>query len=372
MLWPTLRSVLFRFDPERVHHLAHAALKRVGPAAARRRRPAPIPSLEVRCLGLRFDGPVGLAAGFDKGDVSLPGLFALGFSHVEIGTITPRPQAGNDRPRLFRLPEHRAIVNRMGFNNEGMEVCARRLEALSPAARLGPVGVNVGKNKVTPNEDAAQDYLACIDRLYPYADYLVVNISSPNTPGLRQLQEKDQLDRLLRACVSRLAERAPGKPLLVKLAPDLAPEALDEAVDVAIAAGVAGIVATNTTLSRAGVERHPRAKEAGGLSGAPLERLATEVVRRCYRRAAGRVPIVGVGGVMGAEDAYAKIRAGASLVQVYTGLIYGGPGFIARTHAGLARLLARDGFASVAEAVGADTRESSRAEERSPGVARPR
>jgi dihydroorotate dehydrogenase len=372
MLWPALRSVLFRFDPERVHHLAHLALGRVGPAAARLRRPAPIAALATRVLGLELDGPVGLAAGFDKGDVSLPGLFALGFSHVEIGTITPRPQAGNDRPRLFRLPEHRAIVNRMGFNNEGMEICARRLEALPRAARLGPVGVNVGKNKATPNEDAASDYLACIDRLHAVADYVVVNISSPNTPGLRQLQEKDQLDRLLRACVARLRERAPGKPLLVKLAPDLAPEALDEAVDVAIAAGVAGIVATNTTLSRAGIERHPRATEAGGLSGAPLERLAKEVVRRCYARAAGRVPIVGVGGVMGAEDAYAKIRAGASLVQVYTGLIYGGPGLVARTNAGLARLLARDGFARVADAVGADHRASGQASGWPPGVVAPR
>src|SRR5512141_1949405 len=244
MLWPAVRSLLFQLDPERAHGLAHAALHRVTPAGARRRRPAVPPSLRVGALGL---------------------------SHVEIGTITPRPQAGNDRPRLFRLPEHRALINRMGFNNEGAEACARRLEALPREARLGPVGVNVGKNKATPNEDAASDYLACIDRLHAYADYLVVNISSPNPPGLRALQEKDQLDRLLRACVARLRERAPGKPLLVKLAPGLAPEALDEAVDVAIEAGVAGIVATNTTLSRAGVERHPRATEAGGLSGAPLE-----------------------------------------------------------------------------------------------------
>jgi dihydroorotate dehydrogenase len=185
---------------------------------------------------------------------------------------------------------------------------------------------------------------------------VVVNISSPNTPGLRQLQEKEQLDGLLRACVARLAERAPGKPLLVKLAPDLTPEALDEAVEVAIAAGVAGIVATNTTLSRAGVERHARATEAGGLSGAPLEALATDVTRRCYAKAAGRVPIIGVGGVMDAEGAYAKIRAGAALVQLYTGLIYGGPGLVRRIHDGVAALLARDGFASVAEAVGADHR----------------
>jgi dihydroorotate dehydrogenase len=354
MIWPALRWLLFRLDPERAHRLAHLALHRVSPADARRRRPVPPAALAVHAFGLDFDGPIGLAAGFDKGDVSVPGLFALGFSHVEIGTITPRPQAGNDRPRLFRLPEHRALVNRMGFNNEGAEACARRLAALPSSARLGPVGVNVGKNKTTPNEEAVSDYLACIDRLHAYADYLVVNISSPNTPGLRALQERDQLDRLLRACVARLAERAPGKPLLVKLAPDLAPEALDEAVDVAIAAGVAGIIATNTTLSRAGVEGHPRAGEQGGLSGAPLEALATSAVRRCYARAAGRIPIVGAGGVMDAQGAYDKIRAGATLVQVYTGLVYGGPAFVKRLDEGLAALLARDGYARVRDAVGAD------------------
>ena len=356
MLWPALRWLLFRFDAERVHRLAHRWLRRVTPSAARRRRPAVPPSLAVRVFGLDFDGPLGLAAGFDKGDVAVSGLFALGFSHVEIGTITPRPQPGNERPRLFRLSEHRALVNRMGFNNEGADVCAARLAALPREARLGPVGVNVGKNKLTPNEAAASDYLACIDRLHPYADYLVVNISSPNTPGLRGLQEKEPLERLLRACVARLRERAPGKALLVKLAPDLSPEALDEAVDVAVAAGAAGIVATNTTLSRAGVEGHPRAKEQGGLSGAPREALATAAVRRCYARARGRVPIVGVGGVMDAEGAYAKIRAGATLVQAYTGFIYGGPAFVRRVNAGLAALLARDGFACVMDAVGADQR----------------
>jgi len=353
MLWPALRWLLFRLDPERAHRLAHRYLRRVTAARARRRRPVPPPSLASRVFGLDFDGPIGLAAGFDKGDVSVAGLFALGFSHVEIGTITPRPQAGNERPRLFRLPEHLALVNRMGFNNEGAEVCARRLAELPSEARLGPVGVNVGKNKATPNEEAVSDYLACIDRLHPHADYLVVNISSPNTPGLRDLQETDALDRLLRACAARIAQRAPGKPLLVKLAPDLAPEALDEAVDVAIAAGVAGIIATNTTLSREGVLGHPHAKEQGGLSGAPLEALATSVVRRCHARAAGRVPIVGAGGVMDADGAYAKIRAGASLVQVYTGLVYGGPAFVERLNEGLAELLARDGFARVADAVGA-------------------
>ena len=299
MLWPALRYALFRLDPERAHRLAHAALHRVTPRSG---APAPAGAAAVArgvaCLGLEFDGPIGLAAGFDKGDVSVAGLFALGFSHVEIGTITPRPQPGNDRPRLFRLVEHRALINRMGFNNAGAEVCARAARGVPPAARLGPVGVNVGKNKTTPNEDAAADYLACIDRLHPYADYLVVNISSPNTPGLRQLQEATRSTRCCARAWPGSGSARPGKPLLVKLAPDLAPAALDEAVDVAIAAGVPGIIATNTTLSRAGVERHPRATEAGGLSGAPLEPLATAVVRRCYARAAGRVPIVGCGGVM--------------------------------------------------------------------------
>jgi dihydroorotate dehydrogenase len=356
MLWPALRSALFRLDPEGAHRLAHLALHAVPASLARARRPAVPPALRVRCLGLEFEGPVGLAAGFDKGEVAVPGLFALGFSHVEIGTVTPRPQPGNDRPRLFRLVEHRALVNRMGFNNAGADACARRLAALPPAARLGPIGVNVGKNKATPNEAAASDYLECIDRLHGHADYLVVNISSPNTPGLRQLQERGQLDALLHACRARLDQIAPGKPLLVKLAPDLEPDALGDAVEVAIAAGISGVIATNTTLSRAGVERHPRAIEAGGLSGAPLEARATEAVRRCYARAAGRIPIIGCGGVMDAEGAYAKIRAGATLVQLYTGLVYGGPGLVGRIHDGLAALLRRDGFATLSEAVGADHR----------------
>jgi dihydroorotate dehydrogenase len=354
MLWNALRWCLFRFDPETVHRLAHAALHAVPVGLARFRRPHTDPALRLRVLGLDFESPIGLAAGFDKGDASVAGLFGMGFSHVEVGTITPRPQSGNERPRVFRLPEHRALINRMGFNNDGAVRCAARLAALPPGARMGPVGINVGKNKVTPNEQALDDYLACIDALHVHADYVVVNISSPNTPGLRQLQEKDALDRLLRGCVARLRERAPGKALLVKLAPDLEPEALDEAVDVAIAAGVAGIVATNTTLSRAGVESHPRAVEAGGLSGAPLTARATEVIKRVARRAAGRVPVIGSGGVMTPEDAYAKLRAGASLVQVYTGFIYGGPGFAKRVNEGLSAFLARDGFKSVSEAIGAD------------------
>ena len=367
MLWPAARRLLFCLDPERTHALAHGLLQRVSPAAARRRRPRPAPSLRVRAFGLQFDSPIGLAAGFDKGDVSVPGLFSLGFSHVEIGTITPRPQPGNERPRLFRLAEHRALINRMGFNNEGSEACAARLAALPAEARLGPVGINIGRNKITPSEEAVSDYLACIDRLHLPADYVVVNVSSPNTPGLRALQERTQMDRLLRACAGRLAMRAPGKPLLVKLAPDLPPGAVDEAVDVAVVAGASAIIATNTTLSRAGVEGHPRAGEQGGLSGAPLMDLAKSVVRRCYVRAAGRIPIIGSGGVMSGADVYEKIRAGATLVQVYTGFIYGGPGFVRKANEDLAALLARDGFATVADAVGADHRGGAATLGRSPG-----
>jgi dihydroorotate dehydrogenase len=356
MLWRALRWLFFRFDPERMHHLAVGFLRLLGwRPLARRLRPRARPSLEVEALGLRFAHPLGLAAGFDKGEVLAPGVFALGFSHLEIGTLTPRPQPGNDRPRLFRLPEHRALVNRMGFNNAGAEACAARLAALSPGDRPGVVGVNVGRNKATPNERAADDYLACIDLLHAHADYLVVNISSPNTPGLRQLQERAALERLLGACVDRARALQVPKPLLVKLAPDLADEALDEAVDVALAVGASGIVATNTTLQRPGaVASHPRASEAGGLSGAPLEPLATRAVGRIHRRAQGRLPIVGVGGVMDAADAWAKIRAGATLVQTYTGFVYGGPGHAAASLAGLERLMQKDGFTQIHDAIGVD------------------
>jgi dihydroorotate dehydrogenase len=349
MTWSTARGLLFHLEPERAHHLAASALKAIG-GAGRWTRPTPDACLRVRCLGLEFDSPLGMAAGFDKGEVLVRGLHALGFGHVEVGTITPRPQAGNPPPRLFRLPEHRALINRMGFNNEGMEACGQRLSRL-PREGRGIVGVNVGKNKDTPNERAVDDYLAAIDALHPWADYLVVNLSSPNTPGLRALQERGPLERLLGACVDRA--RPLGKPLLVKLAPDLAPEALDEAVDVAVACGAAGVIATNTTIQRPGeVASHPRAGEAGGLSGAPLAPLALAALRRAHARAAGRIPIVGVGGIMDARDAYERIRAGAALVQVYTGLVYGGPALPRRVLEDLPELLRRDGFQSITEAVG--------------------
>jgi len=349
MIWGATRKLLFRLDPERAHALGAGALRVLG-AAGGALRPRPDPSLRVRCLGLDFDSPIGMAAGFDKGEVLVRGLHALGFSHVEVGTITPRPQAGNAPPRLFRLPEHQALINRMGFNNQGVLACGARLAGL-PRQGRGVVGINVGKNKDTPNERAVDDYLAAIDGLHSWADYLVVNLSSPNTPGLRELQERGPLERLLGACVDRA--RPLGKPLLVKLAPDLAPEALDEAVDVAVGCGASGIVATNTTVQRPGaVAAHPRASEAGGLSGAPLAPLALASLRRASARAAGRIPIIGVGGVMDAAGVYARIRAGASLVQVYTGFVYAGPALPRRVLEDLPGLLKKDGFATVEEAVG--------------------
>jgi len=349
MIWGATRKLLFRLDPERAHALGAGALRILG-AAGGALRPRPDPSLRVRCLGLDFDSPIGMAAGFDKGEVLVRGLHALGFSHVEVGTITPRPQAGNAPPRLFRLPEHQALINRMGFNNQGVLACGARLASL-PRQGRGVVGINVGKNKDTPNERAVDDYLAAIDGLHSWADYLVVNLSSPNTPGLRELQERGPLERLLGACVDRA--RPLGKPLLVKLAPDLAPEALDEAVDVAVGCGASGIVATNTTVQRPGaVAAHPRASEAGGLSGSPLAPLALASLRRASARAAGRIPIIGVGGIMDAAGVYARIRAGASLVQVYTGLVYAGPALPRRVLEDLPGLLKKDGFATVEEAVG--------------------
>ncbi|HTT71747.1 MAG TPA: quinone-dependent dihydroorotate dehydrogenase [Anaeromyxobacteraceae bacterium] len=362
MLWRALRFLLFRFDPERVHRLALAALRVLGfRPLARALRPRPRPSLAVKAFGLTFAHPLGLAAGFDKGEVVVPGLFALGFSHVEVGTITPRPQAGNPRPRLFRLESERALLNRMGFNNAGAQACARRLAALARSDRPGVLGVNVGKNKATPNEQAKEDYLACLGALGGLADYLVLNVSSPNTPGLRELQREEALHDLLAACCEKARSLSPPRPLLVKLAPDLSERGLDEAVEVALAVGASGLVATNTTLERpGGVKRHRVALEEGGLSGAPLAGLALRALRRIYTRTGKRIPIVGVGGVMSAEDAYARIRAGATLVQTYTGYIYGGPCFPARVQKKLEEMLKHDGFSNICDAVGADDREGFR------------
>ena len=352
------RSLLFQLSAERAHRLGLAGLHQLGRSRGlceslrERALRGPPAGLAVELAGLRFAHPVALAAGLDKDAEAVDGLFACGFSAVEIGTLTPRPQPGNPTPRLFRLPEHRAVINRMGFNNHGAVDAARRLRART--WRPGPLGVNIGKNKDTPLEKAVDDYVACVDALGPLGDYVVVNASSPNTPGLRKLQEPEQLGQLLRAVQERLASVAPGKPLFLKIAPDLTPEAVDEVVDVARACGLAGLIATNTTVDRP--FEHPLAKEAGGLSGAPVREPANVVIRRAWLRSGGALPIIGVGGVFTAEDVYEKLRAGATVVQVYTGFIYEGPGMMGRILPRLATLLARDGFSQARDAIGADHR----------------
>jgi dihydroorotate dehydrogenase len=272
----------------------------------------------------------------DKGDVVPEAFFAMGFGFVEIGTVTPRPQAGNPRPRLFRLPQHEALINRMGFNNPGMEAVAHRLTRVKH--RPGPIWLNIGKNKDTPNDDAAADYTAALRHLYPHADAFVINVSSPNTPGLRDLQAEDKLGPLLRATVdagreSALRQGCAERPVLLKVSPDLADASLPMIVDLAIAAGIKGLIATNTTLARPVDD--PRCKEAGGFSGPQLLPRATAVLSALAQQAAGRLTLVGVGGVRTAADAQAKIDAGAQLVEVYSSLIYGGPGHIKRLLAGL-------------------------------------
>jgi len=347
-----LRPLLFLLPAEAAHGLAGAFLwlwSRVAPRVRAREE------LGQTLWGLRFPNPVGLAAGMDKGEVLAPAWFRLGFGFVEVGTITPKAQPGNPRPRLFRLPEHRAIVNRMGFNNPGAAVVTRRLARLP--RQPGPVGVNLGRNKDTPNERAADDYVAAFRALAPHAAYAAINVSSPNTPGLRALQEAAGLRALVEA-VARARDELQARsgrrvPILVKVSPDEPPERLDGIADAVLAAGADGLIATNTTLSREGVAGHPRAREEGGLSGEPLREAAERACARLFLRVGGKVPIVGVGGIGSPEDAYRRIRSGASLVQLYTALVYQGPGAAGRIQRGLARLLERDGL-TLAQAVGID------------------
>lgn len=358
-MYRLLRALLFLLVPESAHRLGMFALRLLSawPALCQRLRArtlrAATMDLSVEVAGLRFEHPLALAAGLDKDAEAVDGLFACGFAAVEIGTVTPRPQPGNPRPRLFRLPEHRALINRMGFNNHGAVEASSRLRQRGwhPA----PLGVNLGKNKDTSLEQAHEDYIHGVDLLAPQGDYVVVNASSPNTPGLRKLQEPEYLRALLGSLVHRISKVAQGKPLFLKIAPDLTPEAVDEVVDVALACGLSGLIATNTTVERP--FEHPLAKEAGGLSGAPVREMSNAVIRRAWQRSQGTLPIIGVGGVFTAQDVYEKLRAGASVVQVYTGFIYEGPGMVRRIVQELGALLARDGFRSVREAVGADHRE---------------
>ena len=285
--------------------------------------------LERTVFGVRFPNPVGLAAGLDKEGRAPAAFAALGFGSVEVGTVTPRAQSGNARPRIFRLPEHRALINRMGFPNGGASATRARLLRSPRLPGAGVLGVNLGKNATTTLDDAGRDYVSVLDTLYDLAGYAVVNVSSPNTKGLRDLQERRALEELLRTIVRRRDQLSKRVPLLVKVAPDLGDGQIADAVEAALAVGIDGIVATNTTLSRERVSG-PRAQETGGLSGEPLRRRATEVVRRLAKETAGRVPIVGAGGISHPDHALEKLDAGASLVQVYTGLVYEGPALPAR------------------------------------------
>jgi dihydroorotate dehydrogenase len=347
---PLLRLI----DPETAHGLTIRALAGgFGPKAAT----PDDPILATRVWGRAFANPIGLAAGFDKNAEVVGPLFDLGFGFVEVGSITPRPQPGNPKPRIFRLPEDGAVINRLGFNSQGMDAAAARLAAWRgqgrPGERPGVLGINLGTNK--ESADSADDYAQGARALARQADYLVVNISSPNTPGLRALQDRAALEALLARVQDDLSEVLPGEapPLLLKIAPDLTAADLEDIAAVALERQLGGIIATNTTVARPPGLKGGHRNEAGGLSGRPLFARSTEVLGEVYRLTGGRLPLIGLGGVSGGAEAYAKIRAGASLVQLYTALIYEGPGLVARLKAELAELLRRDGFSSVAEAVGA-------------------
>ena len=353
-----LRPLLFRMDAERAHDLAMATLAVAGPLAGRIWSPPRAGGrLSLRLMGLDFPNPIGLAAGLDKRARAVPAWPAVGFGFAEVGTVTARAQPGNPRPRLFRLPADRALVNRMGFNNDGAARTAERLHRWERRGLRGrvPLGVNLGKSKVTPAEQAPRDYAASLETLWQVADYVVVNVSSPNTPGLRDLQAigplgdiLDALDEVNRRLAAAWAQ--PPRPVLVKIAPDLASEDVDAAVDLACARRVAGMVVANTTLARTGLVSPPAiADQAGGLSGPPLRARCTDLVAQVARRAAGRLVVVGVGGISSADDVWDTLAAGADLVQVYTGFVYGGPAWVRRLSADLVRRMDREGVAHVAQ-----------------------
>ena len=362
------RPVLFALDAERAHDLTMATLGMpfmpsiLAIAAARDE-----PRLHQQAFGLNFRNPIGLAAGLDKQGAAVTAWAALGFGFAEIGTVTPRPQPGNDRPRLFRLRDDHAVINRFGFNSAGADQVAsnlsrkgtiRRTTAASDAAFQ--VGINIGKNKLTPNEQAADDYVKAVEVLHPFADYIVINVSSPNTAGLRSLQESASVRPLVERVVWAAKSAQREIPVLVKVSPDMNDRDLIASVEAAAAGGAQGVIATNTTVSRDGLKASPAlTAEAGGLSGAPLRERANAICRVLFATLRGELPIIGVGGIFTADDAYQRIRAGAALIQLYTGFIYEGPGVISRIAAGLAARLERDGFSSIRDAVGIDAQRRS-------------
>ena len=333
-MYSLIRRLLFHLEPEVAHHLTLCVIRVAGnfpimPALLRRAYRAP--AKPVHAFGLQFNNPVGLAAGYDKDGLGWRGLACLGFGHIEVGTVTPKPQPGNPKPRVFRLPDEKALINRMGFPGDGAQVVAQRLGTRKPNGLV--IGVNIGKNIDTPLDSAEQDYVYLVRLFAPLADYLAINVSSPNTVGLRRLQGREMLESLLKALAQERScqEQKCGKklPMLVKLAPDLSDEELDDALGAIDSTGMDGVIATNTTLNRDGINS-PVAQEAGGLSGAPLTLRSRAMVSKIAQRNGNRLPVVGVGGIMTPGDAQAMLDAGASLVQIYTGLIYGGPGLVQR------------------------------------------
>jgi dihydroorotate dehydrogenase len=349
-MYKFLRNILFLFPTEWVHYFSMNCLKVFCSVSFLRKlitasfSPAINENLQAEVCNLTFKNPVGLGAGFDKNAKYLRELETLGFGFVEIGTVTPLPQTGNDKPRLFRLPKDRALINRMGFNNDGVKVIAERLRQWSivngqSASSHSPltthhsrliIGGNIGKNKVTPNEDAWKDYEICFKELHPYVDYFVVNVSSPNTPGLRELQEKESLRKILRHLQMINNGKAVAKPILLKIAPDLTREQLNDVIDLALEIKLDGLVATNTTIDREGLEHDLRigTLETGGLSGKPLQKRSTEIVKYIFEKTKGEIPIIASGGIFTGADAKEKLDAGASLLQVWTGFIYEGPGIV--------------------------------------------
>jgi dihydroorotate dehydrogenase len=330
-----IRPLFFSFDPEKIHYFTFSLIRffhKIGFGGIFRSiYKVENPKLERELFRLKFPNPVGLAAGFDKDAKLYKELSNFGFGFIEIGTVTPKPQPGNDKPRLFRLREDSAIINRMGFNNGGVEEAVERLKK-NPSTALGEtkhvlIGGNIGKNKVTPNEEAVNDYIICFEALFDYVDYFVVNVSSPNTPNLRALQEKKPLTDLLQTLQDRNNSKEKRKPILLKIAPDLTDEQLLDIIEIVATTKIDGVIATNTTISREGISSENK-KEMGGLSGKPLTERATEVIRFLSEKSNKAFPIIGVGGIHSAEDALEKLDAGASLVQLYTGFIYEGPSLI--------------------------------------------
>ncbi|MFN8306602.1 MAG: quinone-dependent dihydroorotate dehydrogenase [Ferruginibacter sp.] len=334
-MYKLLRSILFLFDPEWVHYFSMNSLRLLcripGGKAVIASIFNPKGNNQYSIFNIQFPTRVGLGAGFDKNARYLNELEALGFGCVEIGTVTPLPQPGNDKPRLFRLPKDKALINRMGFNNDGVDEVVKRLKAWREKTRNLVIGGNIGKNKITPNEEAWKDYEKCFLALHPYVDYFVVNVSSPNTPGLRELQEKDSLRKILGQLKKKNEELQINKPVLLKIAPDLSQEQLDDVIDLALEIQLNGLVATNTTISRDKLQT-PGSKiqaiGAGGVSGLPVRERSTEVVQYIHQKTQGRIPIIASGGIFTGADAMEKINAGASLVQVWTGFIYEGPSIV--------------------------------------------